>query len=108
MFSTLKLSGQNRSELNTELRFLFASAKVDKLELLRLDLSLTDNEKENARIYSCVIKVLRTVKKDGMIAFYVNREGFAANSTEAIFLQNKYSDYIESDAHETASIYVKL
>ena len=108
MFTSLKLVGQNRSELNTELRFLFAGAKVDKMELLRLDPPLTDNEKENARINSCVIKVLRAMKKDGSIAFYVNREGFIANSTEAIFLQNKYADCIETDAHETTSIYVKL
>ena len=108
MFNSLKLIGQNRSELNTELRFLFVSAKVDKMELIRLDLPLTGNDKEDARINSCVIKVLRTLKKDGTIAFYVNREGFVANSTEAIFLQNKYGDCIESDAHETNAIYVKL
>lgn len=108
MFTSLKLIGQNRSELNTELRFLFASAKVDKIELLRLDPTLTDNEKENARINSCIIKVLRAVKKEGLIAFYVNREGFAAGSTEAIFLHNKYPDCVESDAQDTDSIYVKL
>ena len=108
MFNSFKLLGQNRVELNTEMRFLIASAKVDGLELLRLDLSLTDSEKENGRINSCVIKVLRSLKKDGIIEFYVNREGFLANSTESIFLQNKYGEYIEANASESASVYVKL
>ena len=108
MFDTFELVGQSRSELNTEMRFLFASARVDGIELLRLDLPLTDIEKENARITSCVIKILRSLKKEGAIAFYVNREGFAVNSTEAIFLQNKYSDHMESDVNETTSIYVKM
>lgn len=108
MFNSFKLVGQNRSELNTEMRFLFASAKVDGVELLKLELPVADIEKETARINSCVIKVLRSLKKEGIIAFYVNREGFLANSTESIFLQNKYGDHIESDASETASIYVKM
>ena len=108
MFDSFKLVGQNRSELNTEMRFLFASAKVDGLELLRLDLPITDVEKENARINSCVIKVLRSLKKEGIIEFYVNREGFSVNSTESIFLQNKYGDYIESNVTETTSVYVKM
>ena len=108
MFSSVKLVGQNRAELNTELRFLFASAKVDGVELVKLDPPLTDNEKEDARINTCVIKVLRTLKKDGVIAFYVNREGFSVGSTEAVFLHNKYADHIEPDVTETLSIYVKL
>lgn len=108
MFDSFKLVGQNRSELNTEMRFLFASAKVDGMELLKLDLPVTDVEKENARINSCVIKVLRSLKKEGIIEFYVNREGFAVNSTESIYLQNKYGDYIEANATETTSIYVKM
>ena len=108
MFACYKLNGLNRSELNTEMRFLFASARVDGKELLRLDIPTAENEKENSRINSCVIKVLRTLKKENVIQFYVNREGFTANSTEAIFLQNKYSSYIGDDCSEERSVYVKL
>jgi hypothetical protein len=108
MFECVGLVGQNRSELNTEMRFLFASAKVDGVELLKLDLPHTELDKENARINSCVIKILRSMKKEGIIEFYVNREGFSVNSTEAIFLQNKYSNCIETNVTETASIYVKM
>ena len=108
MFNSFKLVGQSQTELNTELRFLFASAKVDKNELLRLDLPLGDSEKENSRINTCVIKVLRVLKKDGVIAFYVNREGFLAGSTEAIYLQNKFGEHLEPNVLTTEAIYVKL
>ena len=108
MFSCFQLIGKNRIELNTELRFIFASAKVDGIEILKLDLPITDNEKDNTRVKGCVIKVLRTLKKDGVIEFYVNREGFAANSTEAIYLLNKFGEYVDGDSSDLTSVYVKI
>lgn len=108
MFNSCQLVGQNRAELNTELRFLIASAKVDGVELLRLDPLTCEDEKENERIAGCIIKVLRTLKKESVIEFYVNREGFSANSTEAIFLLNKYGEYIDENTAQLSSVYVKL
>ena len=108
MFASFKLDGNCRSELNTEMRFLFAGAKVDGIELVRLDIPLTDSEKENGRINGCVIKVLRTLKKDNVIQFYVNKESFAAASTEASFILNKYGSFIADGISEPAHVYVKL
>ena len=108
MFNSYKLIGSFRSGLNTEMRFLFAGARVDGEELVRLELPHGDDEKENSRISGSVIKVLRTLKKDGVIQFYVNREGFAAASTEASFLLNKYGEFISDGVSEPAYIYVKL
>ena len=108
MFANFRLNGQSRPELNIELRFLFASARVDGAELVRLDLPVVDNEKEKIRISGSVIKVLRTLKKEDVIEFYVNKDGFLADSTEAIFLLNKYGEYIDTKVCESESIYVKL
>ena len=108
MFKIVKLAGRTQNELNTELRFLFASARVDGVELLRLDMPLENDEREDKRINSCVIKVLRCLKKDGVIQFYVNRESFLASSTESIFLQNKYPEHIGMSAHNSESIFIKL
>ena len=108
MFDSFKLDGSCRSELNTEMRFLFAGAKIDGIELVRLDLPLGDNEKENGRINGCVIKVLRTLKKESVIQFYVNKESFAAGSTEASFILNKYGSFIADGVSEPAYVYVKL
>ena len=108
MISSFDLVGNSRNELNTEMRFLFASAKVDGEELIRLVLPHTENEKENLRINGCVIKVLRTLKKESIIQFYVNKESFTVASTEASFLLNKYGEYVSDGAGEARYIFVKL
>lgn len=108
MYSSYKLAGNCRSELNTEMRFLFASAKVDGEELIRLVVPHIDDEREKSRINGCVIKVLRTLKKESVIQFYVNNEGFLANSTEASFLLNKYGEYMSTEVSDDDYIYVKL
>lgn len=108
MFSSFELSGTCRTELNTEMRFLLAGAKVDGAELVRLCLPVSGNEKEDARVNGCAIKVLRTLKKESVIQFYVNKEGFSVGSTEASFLLNKYGEYISDPICAPGVIYVKL
>ena len=108
MFSSFNLNGTGRAELNTEMRFLFASAKVDGDEIVRIVLPFGDNEKENERINGSVIKVLRTLKKEKVIQFYVNKDGFLLNSTEATFLLNKYGEYIKDDYATANFIYIKM
>ena len=81
---------------------------MDGIELLRLDLPILESEKDNSRINGCLIKVLRTLKKENVVEFYVNKESFGVNSTEAIFLMNKFGDYLDPDALTDASVYVKL
>ena len=108
MFSCFRLLGQSRTELNTELRFIFASARVDGVELLKLDMPVFESEKDNARISGCLIKVLRTLKKENVIEFYVNKESFLASSTEAIFLLNKFGTHIDLETLDDNTLYVKL
>ena len=108
MFGSFELNGKNRSELNTEMRFLFAGAKVDREELVRIILPHDENEKENARINGCVIKVLRVLKKENVIQFYVNSDSFSAGSTEASFLLNKYGDFVSDGVDNPSYVYVKL
>ena len=108
MFSSYNIIGTTRSELNTELRFLFASAKVDGDEIVRIVLPHCDNDKENERVVSCVIKVLRTLKKEKVIQFYVNKDGFTLNSTEASFIINKYGEFIRDGYSDSNYIYIKM
>ena len=108
MFDSYDLNGNCRSELNTEMRFLFAGARVDGVELVRLHLPFGTDEKENSRISGSVIKVLRTLKKESVIQFYVNKDSCAASSMEASFLLNKYRDFITDGVSEPSYIYVKL
>ncbi len=107
MFTEYSLTGSCQTDLNTEIRFLLATAKVDGVELVKFSFPTSANEKENSRIVCCVIKVMRTVKREGIIQFYVNREGFALNSTEASYLLNKFSQYIATE-EKNNYIYVSL
>ena len=108
MLTSFNLSGTSRADLNTELRFIFAGAKVDGDKVVRLVLPISDNEKERDRIAGCVIKVLRTLKKEKIIQFYVNKDGFSLNSTEASFLLNKYGECFGEDYASSNYIYVKM
>lgn len=108
MLERFVLAGNSRFELNTELRFLFAGARVDGKELIRLDIPTSDDERESARLNSCVIKVLRTLKKESVIEFYATKESFAANSTEASFLLNKYGELISDGIESPSYIFVKI
>lgn len=108
MFKCYELIGKCRNELNTEMRFIFASAKVDGEELVRLEFQREENDKENDRIEGCIIKVLRRLKKEGIIQFYVNKDGFDANSTEATYLLNKYGEYINGSGEYSGFVYAKI
>ena len=108
MFVKYNLSGDCQAELNTEMRFLLADAKVDKKELVRFDFEDRASDKENSRVMSCIIKILRSLKRESVIQFYVNDEGFSANSTEAIFLLNKYSQFISGIDGAVNFVYIKI
>ena len=107
MLQSYILNGLSRSELNTELRFIFASARVDGAQIVRLEITQSDDG-ELDRISGSVIKLLRSLKKEGSIEFYANDESFRANSTEAIFLLNKYSQYIPDEKVNKRFIFVKM
>ena len=106
MFQEHSITSQTQLSLNTEIRFLIASATVDKSTLISLKLDNCEDT-DTERIRSCAIKVLRALKKEGLIQFFVVREGFDAESTEAVFLMNKYGEYID-EGFGREKIYVKL
>ena len=108
MYLEFRLDGTCRAELDTEVRFNIAGARADKAELVRLDLPFTEDERNNSRLICCLIKVLRAMMREGGIQFYVSDDGFAASSTEAAFLENKYHAYILPSDAEHKYIYVKM
>lgn len=105
MLQSFELTGKSRSELNTELRFIFAGARVDREELVRLEIP---HSKDSERISGCVIKILRTLRKEECVQFYVNEDGFASGTTESIFLLNKYGQDILSGVKEQNFVLVKV
>ena len=97
--------------LMTELRFDIASARALGSELVRLELAPED-AKVRARLRTSVLVRLRTLKKEGVIQFFASERDFAEESTEAVYLLNKYPE-LEADATlaksgELESVIVRL
>ena len=82
--------------LMTELRFDLASARALGCELARLELAPEDAG-VRARLRTSVLVRLRTLKKEGVIQFFACERDFEEESTEAVYLLNKYPE-LEADA----------
>ena len=93
--------GINQLDVNNEIRFLVAGARVDGKVLMRLNFSSEAVEKQK----QYAVRVLRSLKKDGIIEFFVLSENLNADSTEAVYLMNKYGEYIDESVD---CVYVKL
>ena len=108
MFKEYKLLGNCIADLDTEIRFLLAGARVDGEELIKLFFDSGENERENVRTISCIVKVLRVLKREKLIQFFVGAEDFSAGTTESDFLLNKYASYIDNTDNSVKYVYVKL
>ena len=100
------LEGNSLKELNIEIRYNLASAKVDGAELAAFTLSIAD-EKDADRALTCVTKILGTMRKEGVIKFYVTSDSFSKETTESEYIKNKYCDFINSLDSQN-SVYVKI
>ena len=101
MIANHVLTGINQFDVNNEIRFLVASTRVDGQALMGLTFSTEypDKQKQYA------VRVLRALKKEGIIEFFVLTDDLNDDSTESEFLVNKYAEYINT---EMQGIYVKL
>ena len=82
--------------LMTELRFDIASARASGCELVRLEL-VAEDAKKRSRLSTSVIVRLRALKKEGVVQFFATERDFKDDSTEAVYLLNKYPE-IEADS----------
>ena len=106
MFEYIRLSTDERSPLETEVRFLIASATVDEKELLTLAFDGSDDTTKR-RTSHHLRRILNALKKEGKISFYVDQDNLDSGSTEAEFLKNKYPEQLVSRNND-APFYVKL
>ena len=107
------LKSSTKEALETEIMYEIATAKVDKAELVKVDMELEHSEKhiaENAKLISYLIRTLKSMKSDGRIQFFATEDSFAKQTTEAVFLINKYPQYFEIGrlGNGEKSIYVKI
>ncbi len=105
MFKSYRLTGEYTQALDTEIRYTIAAAKVDGCELVQLTYISDRSDIDIKRVFSCVIKILRVMKKNGEVQFYQSGEDISSGSTEATYLLNKYGSYV---SNVNNCVYVKL
>ena len=102
------LKGNGMVDYDTELRFEMAKAKVEQLELVIIRFRANNGEKDRSRLSTCVTKILRALRKQGAIQFFVPAKGFDDNTTEAQFLINKYGEVNEEAEEGFEYFYIKI
>ena len=107
IFHKINILSQDRTAIETEVRFAIASAKVDGCELAAICVKEKDGEKD-VRTLSAVNRTLAALMREGRVTFYISCSAMDESSTEAEFLKNKYSDFLEEKYPEQSVIYVKM
>ena len=105
IFYEFELKGNCQVDFDTEIKYNIASAKVNSADLIRLSIEKRESDRENDRLACCILKVLRSMRKEGTIQFFVNHLGFKNKTTESAYLLNKYP---EIALEGTASVFVKI
>jgi len=79
-------------QVDTELRFVIASARANGNELLHLKLDC----EEDSKIALTLHKQLKTMKREGKIDFFADKEAFSTQNAQASYLINKFPKVTES------------
>jgi len=108
---TLTLKYMNTDKLMTEIRFHIASARAEGYELVRFDIE-ADGDTVSDKFTLAVTRKLKLLKTEGKIQFFATDKSFAAGSTEANFLINKYPNIRRDGAplsdDTKRAVYVKM
>ena len=102
------LKGATRLELDTEVKFNIATARVDGAELVRFVIPCSLNDREEGRALSTLTKLLRGIARSGDIQFFALNSDIESATLEGVFLLNKYSDFILADNSEYTYVYIKM
>ena len=110
-YKQIDVNCENIDNLSTELRYEIATAKVDGLQLLRIN--LCNNALEDSgytKLIGGAIRLLKEMKREGRVQFIASKDSFEKNKTEAVFLINKYPELfpLEQNTNGCEFIYIKL
>jgi hypothetical protein len=99
------LVGRTKNELNTELRYVIASARVDSQDLVCLNIA-TDGE-DIDKILRNTVRILASLRREGLLQIYMRSDKINGGSQEAEFLKNKFSSLLKLPEEGYIGIYVK-
>ena len=91
-------------QLETEIRFVIASARAMGNELV----SLKIKPEADGKIVTALTKQLKTIKKQGIIDFSATKDAFSELNAEASYLINKFPEVTEHIGSEEFFVIVKI
>ena len=105
IFTTHSLEGKIKKDIDTEIRFICASARADSSELVYCFTSDAQNVKSR---FSAIRSVLGAMKREGLIQFYVSSDSMKQRTVESDFLNNKYSGILSEVKEDESGFFVKI
>ena len=90
-----ELTGKNAEELVTEIRFFVAAAKSTNKDFAKLFVS--DEIAASASRLASVLRILKALKREGIIQLFVFSGDFLNASTEMAYLKNKYPEILKEE-----------
>ncbi len=107
-YKTIIPEGKDLDSLITELRYAVATTRARGDDLLMIKMPDND-EGQDKKAKISVIRILKSMKNEGLIQFYATKESFDLSSTESEFLINKYPRIFEQKNNISFDdVYVKL
>ena len=106
MFKYINIQQDDRTIMETEIRFQIATATVESVELM----ALAFNSNDDIQIKKCcgqIKRILGQLKKEGRIRFFMENCNINNGSTESEFLKNKYAQHLVTNDKDTV-FFIKL
>lgn len=97
------LQSRDISELNTEIRYLTASARAEGAEIICYSLDNADGEEFTSRQRRSVYRILSAMKREGLVQLIA--KSINDGSREAEYVKNKYGEYLDVDGF---AVFVKI
>lgn len=104
-FSLYNVKYTDAKDLSVELEFIIACNKVEGNELIKISVENTDT-KDKFRVSAS--RLLRAMKKDGVIRLFVFEDDLFSEKTESVYLLNKFPFLSENNELSPYAVYVKL
>ena len=105
-YKRINLESISKSTLNTEIRYIAASARVKGIELLELVPLQCEDERLTQKGVAGIIRALSQMRHEGIIKLYVRSDKISDGSVESEFLLNKFSEYLTNS--EPITVYVLI
>lgn len=107
--TTYEITGKNADHITTEIMFFITSAKTLGYDIIKLNVKSIESKELNEKRKTVSDKILKSLKKKGMIQLYISASDFESTSTEYVYLVNKYPDLkLSLQSDEKTSFILKM